>query len=108
MGHFLDKLYLMQCVHAVRELPLSHELAIGQPEFGFFCCNWTMSWLARTAALHCAFDFILGNANPAARNLNNFHGTVEIVPFVNRTFEWGVVMATFWCDLSIEPGIVHI
>ena len=48
----------------------------------------------------------LGNANPAApaaRNLRNYHGTGEIVPFVSRTFEWGVVIATFLSDLSVVP-----
>ena len=36
-----------------------------------------------------------GNANnPAARTLGSDHGTREIVPFVNRTFEWGVAIAT--------------
>ena len=47
-----------------------------------------------------------GNANPvapAARNLGNYHGTWEIVPFVSRTFEWGVVIATFLSVLNIVP-----
>ena len=30
-----------------------------------------------------------GNANPAARSLGNHRGTGEIVPFVERAFEWG-------------------
>ena len=33
-------------------------------------------------------------ALPAARNSGTYHGTWEIVPFVNRTFEWEVVIAT--------------
>ena len=44
-----------------------------------------------------------GGANPAApaaRYLRNYRETEEIVPFVNRTFEWGVVIATF---LSVLP-----
>ena len=32
-----------------------------------------------------------------------FCGTGEIVPFVNRTVEWGVVIATFLSVLSIVP-----
>eukprot|EP00670_Eutreptiella_braarudii_P024331 CAMPEP_0174350370 /NCGR_PEP_ID=MMETSP0811_2-20130205/7433_1 /TAXON_ID=73025 ORGANISM="Eutreptiella gymnastica-like, Strain CCMP1594" /NCGR_SAMPLE_ID=MMETSP0811_2 /ASSEMBLY_ACC=CAM_ASM_000667 /LENGTH=62 /DNA_ID=CAMNT_0015478611 /DNA_START=194 /DNA_END=379 /DNA_ORIENTATION=+ len=38
----------------------------------------------------------IGGANPAApsvRNLGNYHGTGE--PFVNRTFESGVLLAAF-------------
>ena len=48
----------------------------------------------------------MGNAHPAvpaARNLGSYHGTGEIVPFVNRTFEWGVVILTFLSVLSILP-----
>ena len=48
----------------------------------------------------------LGNANPAApaaRNLSNYHGTEEILPVVNGTFEWGVVIALFSSALSIVP-----
>ena len=41
--------------------------------------------------------------HPAACNLGNYRGTREIVPFVNRTFEWGVAIATFWSVLSIVP-----
>ena len=51
-----------------------------------------------------------GIANPAApaarlaaRNLGNCHGTGEIVPFVNGTFEWGVVITPFLSILSIVP-----
>ena len=44
-----------------------------------------------------------GNANPAAHNLGNYRGAGEIVPFVNRTLEWGVVIATFVSVLSIVP-----
>ena len=40
---------------------------------------------------------------PAARKLCNCRGTGEIVPFVNRAFEWAVVMATFLSVLSIVP-----
>ena len=39
------------------------------------------------------------NANPAApaaRSLSHYHGTWEIVPFVNGTLEWGVVIAPFF------------
>ena len=46
---------------------------------------------------------LCGNANPAARNLGNHHGTREIAPFVNPTFEWGAVIATFLSALSIVP-----
>ena len=45
----------------------------------------------------------LGNANPAARDLGNYRGTGEMVPFVNRTFEWGVAIATFLSVLSVVP-----
>ena len=38
-----------------------------------------------------------------ARNLGHYHGTGETVPFVNRTFEWGVIFATFLSVLSIVP-----
>ena len=34
----------------------------------------------------------------------HYHGTWQIVPFVNRTFEWGVVIATFLSVLSVAPG----
>ena len=51
-----------------------------------------------------------GNANsaahaarPAARNSGNYHGIGEFVPSVNRTLEWGVVIATFLSVLSIVP-----
>ena len=47
-----------------------------------------------------------GDANPAAsaaRTLGNYRGTGETVPFVNRVFEWGVVIATFLSILSIVP-----
>ena len=44
-----------------------------------------------------------GNANPAARNLGNYHGTWEITPFVDRIFERGVIIATFLSVLSIVP-----
>ena len=44
-----------------------------------------------------------GGADPAARDLGNYCGTGEIVPFVNRTFEWAVVIATFLSVLSIVP-----
>ena len=36
-------------------------------------------------------------AAPAARNLGNCRETGEIVRFVKRTFEWGVVIAVFVC-----------
>ena len=42
-------------------------------------------------------------AVPAARNLGNFRGTGEAVPSVNRTFEWGAVIATFLSVFSIVP-----
>ena len=38
-----------------------------------------------------------------ARNWGNWHGTAETVPLVNRTLEWGVVIATLWSILSIVP-----
>ena len=44
-----------------------------------------------------------GNAHPAARNLGNYHGTGGVVPFVNGTFEWGAVIATFLSILSLLP-----
>ena len=37
---------------------------------------------------------------PVARNLGNYRGTGEIAPIVNRTFEWGVAIATFLSVLS--------
>ena len=37
------------------------------------------------------------------RDLGNSPGTEGIVPFVNRTFEWGVFIATFLSVLSIVP-----
>ena len=40
---------------------------------------------------------------PAVQNLGNYHETGEIVPFVDRTFEWGVVIAIFLSVLSIVP-----
>ena len=46
------------------------------------------------------------NANPAApaaRTYPNYRGTWEIVPFVNRTFEWAVVIATFLSVLTAAP-----
>ena len=46
-----------------------------------------------------------GNANleaPAARSLGNCHGAGAMVPFVNRPFEWGAVIATFLSGLSIR------
>ena len=45
-----------------------------------------------------------GGANPAApaaRHLGSHPGTREMVPFVNRTFGWGAVIATFLSVLSI-------
>ena len=42
-------------------------------------------------------------AEPAERNLNNYHGTGAIVLFVNRTFEWAVFIATFLSVLSTVP-----
>ena len=55
-----------------------------------------------------------GNANsvapaaPADPNLGNYHGTGELVPFVNRTFEWGVVISNIFvrfedCALPLCP-----
>ena len=47
-----------------------------------------------------------GNADhaaPAARNLGNYHGTGEVVPFVNPVFEWEVVIATFLSVLRVVP-----
>ena len=44
-----------------------------------------------------------GGANPAARNLGNYRGTGEFVPLVNRTLEWGVMIATCLSVLSIVP-----
>ena len=44
-----------------------------------------------------------GNANPAVRNLGHHPGTGEIVPHVNPTFEWGVVITTFVSLLRIVP-----
>ena len=48
-----------------------------------------------------------GNANPAPRpaprNLGNYQGTGEVVPFVHRTFEWGVAIATCLSNLSPAP-----
>ena len=36
-------------------------------------------------------------------SLGNYHGTGESVPFVNGTFEWGAVIATFLSVSSIVP-----
>ena len=36
-------------------------------------------------------------------NLGNYPGTGEIVPFVNRSFQWRVVIATFLSIFSIMP-----
>jgi hypothetical protein len=47
-----------------------------------------------------------GNTNPvasAARTLGNYRGTGATGPFVNRTFEWGVVIATLLSILRIVP-----
>ena len=33
----------------------------------------------------------------------NYRGTGDVVPLVNRTFEWGVVIATFLSALSTVP-----
>ena len=44
-----------------------------------------------------------GTANPAARNGGNSYGTGKRVPFVNRTFEWGVIISTVLSVLSIVP-----
>ena len=47
-----------------------------------------------------------GNANPAApaaRNLGNSSRNRGNVPFVNRTFEWGVSIATCLSVLSVVP-----
>ena len=47
-----------------------------------------------------AVEFAGGGANPAARHLGNYRGTGGNVPVVNRTFEWGAVIATF---LAVVP-----
>ena len=50
------------------------------------CALWChLSILKRPLCPH-----FIKNANPAARNLGNYHGTGEIVPCVNRTLkgEW--------------------
>ena len=48
----------------------------------------------------------LGNASPAAHNLGNYRGKGESVPFVNSTFEWGVVFATILL-LSVLSVVPH-
>ena len=50
-----------------------------------------------------AFQVPPGNANPAAHNFGTYHGTWGIAPFVNRTLEWGAVIATFLSVLSVVP-----
>ena len=45
--------------------------------------------------------YATGVANPAARNLGNYRGIGDIIPFVNRIFEWGMVIATFLSVFSI-------
>ena len=65
---------------------------------------------ATIASSKCSGHSAPGNANPAApaapaarpaaRNFGNYHGTWELVPFVNRTFERGAVIATFLSVLS--------
>ena len=42
-------------------------------------------------------------AAPAAHTLGDDPGTAEIVPFLNRTSEWGVVIAAFSSVLSVVP-----
>ena len=37
------------------------------------------------------------------RKLSNYRGAGEVVPFGDRTLEWGVVIATFLAVLRIVP-----
>ena len=39
----------------------------------------------------------------SAHNFGNYRVTGELLPFVNCTFEWGVVIATVLSVLSIVP-----
>ena len=59
---------------------------------------WPFTGMAQLRRRYC-----FGNANSAARSLGHYHGTGDIVPFVNRTFEWGLVIATLLSVLSIVP-----
>ena len=73
--------------------------------------------LSMLVLLHHAPHFLThapGNANPAApaaRILSNCHGIGEIVPFVDRVFEWGAVTATFLscasplCPFDLLPSL---
>ena len=45
----------------------------------------------------------LSAGRPAARNLGIYRGKGEIAPFVNRTFEGGVVIAAFLSILTTVP-----
>ena len=58
----------------------------------------------------CPGLFVLGNANPAAPEarpatgtLGNCRGTGDMVPFVNRTLDWGVGIAILLSVLSVVP-----
>ena len=67
---------------------------------------WHVHCCTEDAGLRWPFLCACGNGNtnpaePAAHTLGNYHGIREIVPFVNRTFEWGVVIATFLSVLSM-------
>ena len=42
-------------------------------------------------------------ARPAVRSLGHCRGPGETVPFVNRTFVWGAVIATFLSVSSVVP-----
>ena len=65
----------------------------------------TVLWPSE-CALCPLFHPLIGNANadaPVVRKLGSHPRTGEIVPFVSRTFEWGVAVATFFSVLSIVP-----
>ena len=65
---------------------------------------WASSFFAPATSLPD-----LGNANPAApaapaaQNLGKYPGTGEIIPFLTRAFEWGVVIAKILSVVSIVP-----
>ena len=60
-------------------------------------------------SLQSGFSMLEPHAAPAARTAarssGHYRGTGETVPFVNRTFEWGAVFATFLSVLSLGPRL---
>ena len=48
-------------------------------------------------------NFVPALRRAAARNLGKYYGTWGIVPFVNRTFDWGAVVAPFLSFMTVVP-----